>query len=411
MWKQRSHNDWLKEEHHNTRYFHCWANQWNKHNFIVGLEDELGVWTEDDDQMGRLENSYFDTMFTTSNPTGFNEILSGLIPTITDEMNNNLNKPYTAEEVLKALHHMAPLTAPGPDGMSLIFYKSFWHIVGKDVIEVVLIALNSGTIPDSINSTFIALIPKIKDPWKVSDFRFISLCNVVYKLIAKVLVNRLKLILPCVVSDSQSAFLSGRLITDNVLVAFETLHFLKWKTQGKDGYMALKLDMSKAYDRVEWDFLERAMVHLGFAGSFVAAIMSCIKSVSYSILLNGVPGRTIKPSRGLRQGDPLSPYLFLLCAIGLQGLLHKAESDGAIRGVSICRNGPRVSHLFFADDSVLFCHAKEAECQVILDLLSVYERGSGQKINKDKTNIFFSSNTHHDVQVRIQHLLGVPAIR
>ena len=362
MWKQRSHSDWLKEGDCNTRYFHCRANQRNKHNFIVGLEDELGVWTEDDDQMGRLANSYFDTMFTTSNPTGFDEILSGLIPTVTDEMNNNLNKPYTAEEVLKALHHVAPLTALGPDGMSPIFYKSFWHIVGKDVTEVVLSALKSGTIPDSINSTFIALIPKIKDPRKVSDFRPISLCNVVYKLIAKVLVNLLKLILPYVVSDSQSAFLSGRLITDNVLVAFETLHFLKRKTQGNDGYMALKLDMSKAYDRVEWDFLERAMVHLGFAGSFVATIMSCIKSVSYSVLLNGVPGRTIKPSRGLRQGDSLSPYLFLLCAMGLQGLLHKAESDGPIRGVSICRNGPRVSHLFFADDNVLFCRAKEAEC-------------------------------------------------
>ena len=124
-----------------------------------------------------------------------------------------------------------------------------------------------------------------------------------------------------------------------------------------------------------------------------------------------MPGRTIKPSRVLRQGDPLSPYLFLQCAMGLQGLLHKAESEGVIREVSICRNGPRVSHLFFADDSVLFCRAKESECQVILDLLSVYERGSGQKINRDKTNIFFSSNTHHDVQVRIQHLLGVPAIR
>ena len=106
--------------------------------------------------------------------------------------------------------------------------------------------------------------------------------------------------------------------------------------------------------------------------------MSCIKSVSYSVLLNGVPSRTIKPSRGLRQGDPLSPYLFLLCAMGLQGLLHKAESEGVIRGVSICKNGPRVSHLFFADDSVLFCRAKESECQVILDLLSVYERGSGK---------------------------------
>ena len=133
------------------------------------------------------------------------------------------------------------------------------------------------------------------------------------------------------------------------------------------------------------------MLHLGFAGSFVATIMSCIKSVSYSVLLNGVPSRTIKPSRGLRQGDSLSPYLFLLCAMGLQGLLHKAESDGTIRGVSICRNGPRVSHLFFADDSVLFYRAKEFECQEILHILSVYERGSGQKINRDKTNIFFSS--------------------
>ena len=153
------------------------------------------------------------------------------------------------------------------------------------------------------------------------------------------------------------------------------------------------------------------MLHLGFSGRFVATIMSCVKSVSYSVLLNGVPGSNIKPSRGLRQGDPLSPYLFLVCAMGLQGLLHKAESEGLIRGVSICRNGPRVSHLFFVDDSVLFCRAKESECQVILDILSIYEKGSGQKINKDKTNIFFSSNTSHDLQARIQHLFGVPSIR
>ena len=147
-----------------------------------------------------------------------------------------------------------------------------------------------------------------------------------------------------------------------MLVAFETLHYLKRRTQGKLGYMALKLDMSKAYDKVEWNFLERAMLHLGFSGRFVATIMSCIKSVSYLVLLNGVPRSTIKPSRGLRQGDPLSPYLFLVCAMGLQGLLHKAEVDGFLRGVSICRNGPHVSHLFFADDSVLFCQAKESEC-------------------------------------------------
>ena len=177
--------------------------------------------------MGRLASTYFESMFATSNLDSFDEILHGLTPTVTAEMNNSLDRPITTEEVQRALHQMAPLITPGPNGMSHIFYKSFWHIVGKDVIEVFLNALNLGVVSDSLNSTFIALIPKIKDPKKVSDFRPISLCNVVYKLIAKVLVNRLKLILPYVVSNSQSAFLFRRLITDNVLVAFETLHYLK----------------------------------------------------------------------------------------------------------------------------------------------------------------------------------------
>ena len=224
------------------------------------------------------------------------------------------------------------------------------------------------------------------------------------------MVNRLKKFLAKAIPESQSAFLSGRLITDNVLVAFETLHYLKRKTQGKVGQMALKLDMSKAYDRVEWEFLERIMRHLGLGDRLVKLIMSCISSVSYSMLLNGQPVGFIKPERGLRQGDPLSPYLFLMCAMGLQSLLHSAEMEGHIKGVAICRNGPRVSHLFFADDSILFCHAKKEECQKILDILAIYERGFGQKINRDKTNIFFSSNTPPDMKDRIQAILGVPAI-
>ena len=121
--------------------------------------------------------------------------------------------------------------------------------------------------------------------------------------------------------------------------------------------MALKLDMSKAYDWVEWEFLERIMTHLGLEERMVRLIMPCLRSMSYSILLNGQAVGNIKPSRGLCQGDPLSPYLFLMCAMGLQSLLQQAKVNGEISGVTICRNGPRISHLFFTDDSVLFYRA------------------------------------------------------
>ena len=133
---------------------------------------------------------------------------------------------------------------------------------------VVLKVLNSSVVLESINSTFIALIPKVKQPRKVFDFRSISLCNVVYKLFSKVLVNRLKFFLAKAIPKSQSAFFfpSRRLISDNVLVAFEMLHYLKGKTQVKLGYMTLKLDMSKTYDRVEWEFLEKTMRHLRLGG-------------------------------------------------------------------------------------------------------------------------------------------------
>ena len=347
----------------------------------------------------------------TSLPHPILQVLSGVHSAISKEDAGLLGRDFQASEIRLTLDQMAPLIAPRPDGMSPIFYKSFWHIVGRDVTSVVLNALNSGVVPESLNSTFIALIPKVKHPNKVADFCPISLCNVVYKLISKVLVNRLKKFLASAISETQSAFLSGRLISDNVLVAFETLHYLKRKTNGKVGQMALKLDMSKAYDRLEWEFLERAMRYLGLGERMVSLIMSCIRTVSYSVLLNGQPVGNIKPSRGLRQGDTLSPYLFLMCAMGLQSSLNKAEVEGHIRGVAICRNGPKVSHLFFADDSVLFCSAKEVECQKILDILAIYERGSSQKINREKTNIFFSSNTLHEVQVRIQQILGVPFIR
>ena len=170
------------------------------------------------------------------------------------------------------------------------------------------------------------------------------------KLVSKVLANRLQKFLPLFILENQSAFQVGRVITNNILMAFETFHFMKHQHSGKLGFMVLKFDMSKAYDRLEWFFLELLLRRMGFHETWVALMMECITTVSYFLLINGEPTSTIKPTRGIRQGDPLSPYLFFLCIEGLHGLLNKATTAGSIKGVSICRNGPWLTHLFFTDD-------------------------------------------------------------
>ena len=259
---------------------------------------------------------------------------------VTPAMNDSLLHEFLASEVETALKQMAPLKAPGSDGMPSIFYKKYWHVVGPDVIKGVLSCLNLGQLLQAINHTYITLIPKVKNPERVTKFRPISLCNVIYKIVSKVLANRPKTILPHIISETQNAFVLGRLITDNILVAVETLHHMHKTKVGRDGAMALKLDMSKAYDRVEWDYLRCLMEKMGFHQRWVSLMMECISSVSYSLLINGEPRGLVQPSRGLRQGDPLSPYLFLLCAEGLHSMIRQAEIQGELKGVSICRRGP-----------------------------------------------------------------------
>ena len=153
------------------------------------------------------------------------------------------------------------------------------------------------------------------------------------------------------------------------------------------------LDISKAYDRVEWIFLEN-MRRMGFHHRWVQLIMKCVSSVSYKIKVNDSYTHRIIPQRGLRQGDPLSPYLFILSAEGFSALLQKAECQGKLEGIKICQEAPRVNHLFFADDSLILMRARPSDAQELAHILKIYERVSGQVINKDKSSIMFSSNTN-----------------
>ena len=216
--------------------------------------------------------------------------------------------------------------------MPAIFYKHFWDIVGGDVTREVKNFLHGGDMPAGWNETVVVLIPKVPNPERLKDLRPISLCNVVYKIASKVLSNRLKVILLDIISLNQSAFVPGRMITDNVLLAYEMTHYMQTKRGGQESFAAVKLDMSKAYDRVEWLFLKMMMDRLGFDEKWVDIIMKCVSTVTYRIKVNGELTDEIVPECGLRQGDPLSPYLFLLCAEAFSCLLHAAEERGDMEG-------------------------------------------------------------------------------
>jgi hypothetical protein len=275
--------------------------------------------------------------------------------------------------------------------MPAIFYKKSWEVVGDQVKKEVLHVLNGGHVPTEWNNTNVVLIPKVKNPQRINDLRPISLCNVIYKIVSKVLTNRLKVFIGDIISRNQSAFIPGRLISDNVLVAYEMTHFIKHKRSG-DSYMAVKLDMSKAYDRVEWNFLEAMLTKLGFHPNWVSLLMKCVRSVTYRIKVNGELTDVINPQRGLRQGDPLSPYLFLIVAEGFSSLLHTVEQQGLIEGIKICPNAPSVSHLLFADDSLLLLKADCDNAVELQRILNLYEGCSGQVINKEKSTALFSPN-------------------
>jgi hypothetical protein len=281
--------------------------------------------------------TFYQNLFAAGDTRDVEESLCSVEPRVTADMNVALLREYKMEEVELALSQMHPLKSLGPDSFSACFYQKSWATVKSEVNSAVLDFLNNGFLDNALNETHIALVPKKKNPSCITDYRPISLCNVLYKLIAKVVANWLKKVLGTIISPSQSAFILGRLITNNVLVAFEALHTMDRKLKGREGFMALKLDMSKAYNRVEWNYLEAIMRRLGFADRWVRMVMTCVRTVSFSVLINGQPYGKIIPTRGIRQGDPLSPYFFIICAEGLSSLLNRAEVDGRVTGLPISR--------------------------------------------------------------------------
>jgi len=249
-WKQRAKTFWYREGDLNTRFFHAAASARRKTNKIEHLQDVNGTVCRSEEGLKTIGKDYFAELFQKS-PSSRDDVVTAVDRKLTVEDNDSLTAPFTIDEFKEATFSMQADKCPRPDGFNPNFYRSFWDMCGTEVFEAGCSWLAEGVFPPNLNSTNIALIPKGNNQESMKDWRPIALCNVLYKVVAKVLANRLKLVLDKCISANQSAFVPGRSILDNAMAAIEIVHYLKSKEKGKNYDAALKLDISKAYDRID----------------------------------------------------------------------------------------------------------------------------------------------------------------
>ncbi|GKA83475.1 protein LAZ1, partial [Tanacetum coccineum] len=305
----------------------------------------------------------------------------------------NMVCPVSDEEIKVAMFSIGDDRAPGSDGYSSAFFKKGWDIIGSDVCHAIRYFFVSGRLLKEINHNFIALIPKVPTPLKVNEYRPISCCNVIYKCISKILTNRIINGIKEVVSENQSAFVLGRSISDNILITQELMH--NYHRNRGPSRCAFKINIQKAYDTVDWQFLDCALKCFGFHPLMIKWIMACVTSMSFSLSLNGDIHGFFKGKRGLRQGDPLSPYLFLLVMEVLSLMLNRKFNTSSMFHFHKHCEELRIINVCFADDLFIFTRGDLDSARVIMESLKEFKATSGLILSLSKSTAFFCNVSNH----------------
>lgn len=257
--------------------------------------------------------------------------------------------PVVLSEVKAVLTLFKHDKSRGPDGLTVEFFIHFFDLVGEELLEMVEEARTKGISSGGLNSNFLGLIPKVNKPQTFGDYMLISLCKLCYKIITKIIENKLKPLLSRSLSEEQLGFLKGQHIHDAIGMVHECLHSIKRKSTNS---MVLKLDLQKAYDCINWDLLRMILIQIGLGIDMTNWIMSCIVSSSFVVLLNGEATDFFKSGRGLRQGCPLSPLLFILVMEGLSLLLKESQRNGLMTGIKVSRT-IKILHILSVDDVII----------------------------------------------------------
>ncbi|GKE03761.1 RNA-directed DNA polymerase, eukaryota, reverse transcriptase zinc-binding domain protein, partial [Tanacetum coccineum] len=398
---QKAKIDWLCDGDKNSKYFHNVIKGRAHRNRIEAVCNEKGERFEGD-QIAEQFVKHFQSFLGNARPVQKFDLGKLKSKTVSSEDAVNMVRMVNDGEVKAALFDICDNKAPGPDGYTAKFYKKAWSVVGKDVCDAIKEFFKNGKILGEVNATLITLVPKSNTPQRVSDYRPIACCNVLYKIISKILTNRIKNALCKIVNPSQSAFIPGRQITDNILLAQELLKGYNRKNGARR--VALKIDIQKAYDTVNWDFLEECLHMFQFPNKMIEWIMVCIRSAAFTISINNERFGYFKGGRGLRQGDPISPYIFTLVMEVFSLILkQQIKEEGKFKYHWGCKD-LKISHLCFADDLLVLCYGNLKSVQVIKKAMDLFSAVTGLNPNIGKSTVFFG-NVQNNVKQEILSIL------